>query len=247
MILMELREVTLLNFDNTYREQPQLSRVANQWIELQDIPGTNLYCSGQAWQKLTERIPEKTGRGITFIGNGNHHYVTYLFLQKFHQPFTLVLFDNHTDSQPLMGSKLLSCGSWVAEALGNLPFLQKVFLVGTCSKSKAFPSRLKNKIVLWLNRQWDQLVSAIPTEDIYISIDKDVLDRADAITNWDQGNMRLADLLAALGRLACRKKVLGVDVCGELPVSPAEVWSHRNELKRNETANLSILQQILSS
>ena len=55
---MELREVTLLNFDNTYQEQPQLSRVANEWIELQDIPGTNLYCSGQAWQKLTERIPE---------------------------------------------------------------------------------------------------------------------------------------------------------------------------------------------
>lgn len=235
-----------MNFDNTYKEQHKLSRFAHEWIELQDIPETNLFCSRQALRKIRERIPEKTGCGITFIGNGNHHYVTYLFLQKIQHPFTLVLFDNHTDSQPLKGSKLLSCGSWVAEALGNLPFLQRVLLVGTCSKSKVFPSRLKDKIVLWLNHQWSQLVSAIPTDDVYISIDKDVLDRSDAMTNWDHGNMRLVELLAALDQLIRHKNVLGMDICGEFPVSPAEVWCHRTELERNEAANLSILQFVFS-
>ena len=47
---MELREVTLLNFDNTYQEQPQLSRVANEWIELQISP------------EPTSIVPDKHGK-----------------------------------------------------------------------------------------------------------------------------------------------------------------------------------------
>ena len=60
-----------------------------------------------------------------------------------------------------------------------------------------------------------RVLPAIETEAIYITIDKDVLCVSDADTNWDQGQMRLADLLNWLGTLARRHKVVGLDVIGD--------------------------------
>ncbi|MGA9173847.1 MAG: arginase family protein, partial [Thermoactinomyces sp.] len=78
-----------------------------------------------------------------------------------------------------------------------------------------------------------------------ISIDKDVLDRTFAVTNWDQGNMHLRELVIALQTLVQQKNVLGIDICGELPVTPADVWLHAEQLHLNEQANLAILQSVL--
>ncbi|MCW5748223.1 MAG: arginase [Alphaproteobacteria bacterium] len=75
----------------------------------------------------------------------------------------------------------------------------------------------------------DELCSRLPTDAIWISIDKDVLRAEDAATNWDQGAMPLSALTSALARLACRRRVLGVDVCGEY--APPR---HRNLRKRFE-------------
>ena len=44
----------------------------------------------------------------------------------------------------------------------------------------------------------DQMIASLPTEAIWITIDKDVLASEDAATNWDQGGMRLTHLLQAL-------------------------------------------------
>lgn len=60
-----------------------------------------------------------------------------------------------------------------------------------------------------------ELVAAIPTASIWLTIDKDVLGRADACTNWDQGELPFGHLLAAVERLAGERRVLGVDVCGD--------------------------------
>lgn len=61
----------------------------------------------------------------------------------------------------------------------------------------------------------DDLVATIPTGDIWLSIDKDVLGRDEALTNWDQGDLPLTHLLGAIERLAGARRVVGVDVCGD--------------------------------
>lgn len=61
----------------------------------------------------------------------------------------------------------------------------------------------------------DDLVEAIPTRAIWLTIDKDVLAEADAATNWDQGALPLDHLLQAVERLAEAREVVGVDVCGD--------------------------------
>ena len=75
----------------------------------------------------------------------------------------------------------------------------------------------------------DNLIQSLPTEAIWITVDKDVLASEDAATNWDQGGMRLTHLLQAIRALATSKRVLGIDICGEFAKAP-----HHNLLKRWE-------------
>ncbi|MQT14851.1 hypothetical protein [Segnochrobactrum spirostomi] len=61
----------------------------------------------------------------------------------------------------------------------------------------------------------DDLSRRIPTHDVWITLDKDVFAPADAVTNWDQGEMRLAHAAALIRTVASRHAVVGVDVCGD--------------------------------
>lgn len=240
------RDVTLLNFDDVYPMQRQLSRMADEWIELNDIRGTNLFCTDRARAEISRRLSRRKGRGITFIGNGNFHYVTYFFMKEIKEPFTLILFDNHTDAKPPGDFPgLITCGSWVNEAV-KLPQVKKVFLIGVDAERNLPLRENREKIVLWpVPGDEEELISAIPTKNVYISIDKDVLDRHFAATNWDHGTMHLQSLLKILRTIIRNKHVLGMDVCGELPVPPAEAWCHTHQLQLNERANLAILESVL--
>jgi len=61
----------------------------------------------------------------------------------------------------------------------------------------------------------DFLPARIPTADVYVTIDKDVLRNADAGTNWDQGRTSLSFLKAMLTRVAAHHRVIGADVVGD--------------------------------
>lgn len=76
----------------------------------------------------------------------------------------------------------------------------------------------------------DAVVAALPTEAVWITLDKDVLPEREALTNWDQGRMPLDAVLAVIKAVGARKRVLGADVCGEY--SPP---LHRNLFKRIES------------
>lgn len=91
--------VTMLNFDGTYRPQKRLFRFPHEWIDLSDVPETNLYCSGEALAEIERRLRRRRMRGAVLIGNGNFHYVSYLLIKEMKEPFTLVLFDHHTDAE----------------------------------------------------------------------------------------------------------------------------------------------------
>jgi len=239
----------MLNFDGPYLMQPRLRRHADRWVELGDIPGTNLLCAEEALAEIRRRLPAGRGRGITFIGSGNYHYVTLLLLEKIDRPFALVLFDRHAD---ILGGRgglgLLSCGNWVAMAMDRLPMLQEVHIVGADDEDVRGTPPSRGRIRFWpAESDPERLASALDGLDVYISIDKDVLNRESAVTNWDQGEMplgRLRDLLRAVTR---RARVIGVDVCGECPASSTDLWRPVFAHRRNEKANLAILDALESA
>ena len=81
-------------------------------------------------------------------------------------------------------------------------------------------------------QNWDgfllDLVSRLPTERVWITIDKDVLSPDYATTNWDQGKMTLAHLVSAIKVIG--RRLAGLDVCGD-----RSVLRHANILKRIES------------
>ncbi|WP_337270520.1 arginase family protein [Oryzifoliimicrobium ureilyticus] len=61
----------------------------------------------------------------------------------------------------------------------------------------------------------DRLLDRINTEDVYITIDKDALCLSDAVTNWDQGSMRLPYVLSIISEIGARHRIIGADVIGD--------------------------------
>ncbi len=72
--------------------------------------------------------------------------------------------------------------------------------------------------------------------DIYISIDKDVLSENEYKTNWDQGNMSVEELFVILEQICRERKVIGIDVCGEMDLAYAHEnpqWNITNNIVNN--------------
>jgi len=114
----------------------------------------------------------------------------------------------------------------------------------------------------------ERILPTIPTDTVYLTIDKDVLVEPESFTNYPgyQGTMTLDELLAAVSLIGKRKRILGVDVCGE--GSHASVrgylfkrfyawkkdrkiqlsaFSSPENTRMNEDANLKILERLQES
>ncbi len=164
-------------------------------LDCRDLDGTRCYLDDFSKEELVRRIKDFGYTGIHFIDSGNYHYLSLLWLMKIDQDFNLILFDYHPDNQPPSFGQITSCGGWVLEAEETLSHLKNVFTYGVDEGIA---------------------INQIPTDlPLYISIDKDILSTIDAITDWDQGNMTLSQMIEMLNELFENHEILGVDICGD--------------------------------
>lgn len=228
-----------------------------EWIDFSDLEGCQGYCSIDSLRKIQTRLKKRRHRSITLIGNGNYHYVTYLLLSEIRQPFSLILFDHHTDLEQTGDTPLITCGSWVSIALKTLPLLNRVMIIGAHPFNQRLVTDIPDKVTIISEKDLIRLstteivgsiLSLLPDLPIYISVDKDVLNRDNAITNWDQGSMTLRQLLDVIRELKRTRRILGVDICGELPLSPVDFLSDNRvrHLKKNEIANKAIVDTLIA-
>lgn len=233
--------ITVLDFDHVYRYQSFLKQQKCNWVDLQSIAHTNLFCSKKTLQKIANILKKSPKNKITLIGSGNYHYITYIFLSFINKPFTLVLFDHHTDTLKSPSTEFITCGSWVLAALENIPQLKKVIIIGVNEEGKKFmPTSFSQKVRLYSKTLLQNnftptirtLINEIATEDVYISIDKDVLDQNEAMTAWDHGKMTLEQLVTILKKIMIHKQIHMIDICGEYPISPSNEFS-KNVIKAN--------------
>jgi arginase family enzyme len=274
-------KIVILNFDDTLVPQRQLLVFPHEWIELKDIRGKKMCAEPTALRRIAEKINQKTEQKIILLGSGDFHYVTYLLMMRIKQPFTLLLFDNHSELMSSFSSSLISCGSWVAASLKNLHFLKQVVVLGANARTfcHADPSFLPKVVYApygRLGRDLDEqlpsylqqflkrfppitelgietavrrILASVPTPAVYVSIDKDVLAPQDAVTNWDQGMMTLEELLVALKEISERKRLLGVDICGEMPLDSLELMKAKGWkiVEKNMRANYEIISLFLEA
>ena len=126
--------------------------------------------------------------------------------------------------------------------------------------------RYAQGFIYWRNlceRELDEAISAmiaeIPTEAVWISVDKDVLPESEVVTNWDQGQMPLDALLRFVRATVAQRRVIGADICGEyaplVHANPFKRWEarldqpHRTDvaaarLSDNERVNRALLAAI---
>lgn len=240
-----------MNFSGIYKQQQfwQTGEIQRNisWVEVQELPGSNCYCDGDAMETLRQKLEEFDADGIHFIDSGNYHYMSRIWLEKLNTPFRLVVFDNHTDMQPPAFGGLLSCGGWVAASLEELPLLKEVLLVGPDQEAFDQTEPVLREKVRFLSREklgemtleekvsfFEELTAELPT---YLSVDKDVLCPEEASTTWSQGEMTLEELCQFVKILLEKQDILGMDVCGECDQDACE-GDHLNDLANRKLLEL---------
>ncbi len=222
---MEKIQVYIMNFTHAYEQEPFMNDQGFQWINCTEISETECYCSVKAEKSIRQKIAPYTPRGIHFIDSGDYHYISKLWTDKIEYPYSLIIFDHHTDMQPALCENLLSCGCWVKSILDSNPFCQEVYLIGVADdlikgvKATQYKNRLFFLSETDLKRKATkkQLAHMQIDTPIYISIDKDVLSPQFAVTNWDQGSLSLKELKELLQIILNKQRIIGIDICGECP------------------------------
>lgn len=156
--------IQVLEFDRWYRKQEIFENAWSDWIDFTKLEGTNGYCDEEAVQIIMKQTapymtdPEKWqgGMPVTWIGNGNYHYTAYLLMNQLKKPFSLIVFDHHTDMQPSFFAELLSCGSWILHALESVSFLKEIVLLGV--KEELLEALSDNPDICFSDREENSLV-----------------------------------------------------------------------------------------
>ena len=192
-------------------------------IDCTDIMGINGYCDYQAGKIIRKRIGRFPLKGIHFIGSNNYHYISKFWIDRIKIPFSLVLFDHHSDMQSGMIDGLLSCGNWVKFLLDKNSYLQKVFLIGTSQTSvSSIKEKYPGKWSVFSEKdvgnkdKWEKFFKDNIYGPVYVSIDKDVLSSKYAVTGWEQGKMNLSEIKECMTDIFRTGNVIGADVCGDI-------------------------------
>lgn len=215
-------------------------------FDFRDLEGTGCYCDAEAGAVLARAARDFGPEGVHWIDTGDFHYISKFFLDAVGEPFELLLLDHHSDRQESAFGGILSCGSWVAEALASNPNLKSVVSIGPQEgASSAAPE--SSELEVTPGGVPGLRDTASSTElPLYISIDLDVLDPEVFATNWDQGSMSAEQLEETLSAFRARR-ILGVDICGGLTsekgATPATLYrnfSYRRRLTAFLCDNLHI-------
>ena len=244
------KQTIIMDFSGIYREESFFeNREEVCWLDCRDISGVNGYCSDDAQEEIRKRIQEYRYEGIHFLDSGNNHYLSKFWLEKIQEPFSLVVFDHHTDMQESAFFGMLSCGSWIKAVLETNPYVKEVCVVGPPKQAvKQCESKLVSKVVFVTQEElqekkletWKTFLENGKNLPVYISIDKDVLSPEDARTNWDQGDMRLETLEQMTEHIVKVRSVLGGDICGENPQDTSKMIGNE-ECHINNKTNLKLL------
>ena len=192
---------------------------------MKDISGRNMYCTDDAYDEIRGRLqklpfPE---RGIHFIDTGNYHYMSRIFTSFIDQKYDLILIDNHNDMQRAGLGDILSCGSWALDVLEKDDHLSSLYVYGPLVFEKegdVCDISSGDKTVT--GRHYRGLAFSEGKHPVYLSVDKDVLDVKECITNWDQGQLTLDELNLLTDKLLEEKALIGADICGGISETDPE-------------------------
>lgn len=247
-------DILLLDFDSIYDNQSFYEDCDYKVISVKGISGTNSYCDKYGQEQIKEKLRDVSEGSLSFIGSGNYHYVSLFLTEKINEDFTLILFDNHSDIQKPLFEELLSCGGWVREALLKEEHLKQVILIGINDYSKnLIEEKLRDRVIVMAysyiskNPNWYEDLKNFIKYPVYISVDKDVFNEEEVVTNWDQGEMTMEDFKHAFSVIRNNFEILGMDVCGECSIDYKDIEEFERANRKNNSANGKLLEKFKES
>lgn len=130
--------------------------------------------------------------------------------------------------------------------------LQEVVIVGASDKLiRTVPEEYGQRVSFYSEatlaheKGWRNFSSAYIEGPVYLSIDKDVLNPASAVTDWDQGSFSLQELEELLAIVLRKERVVGIDICGECSAT-LTLFEERREATVDSRANKELLKLIQS-
>ena len=235
-------EIGIVDFSGVYEAEGFLSGLQERGllyrlVLLRDLEGTSCYCNPESEAEIFRLLAPVRAAGIRWIDSGDYHYVSKILAEGETEPFTLVLVDNHPDDQEPAFGGVLSCGGWVREMKEKNPLLEGVWTLGPDHRIRNSAGTVDRE----LEGEIDDILAALEGKRVYLSVDKDVMDRNSARTDWGQGTYSLEVLKGWLGEIL-KKDVVAVDLCGEL--TPAK-GATPEDLRVNCETNIELQEFIL--
>ncbi|MGQ9531776.1 MAG: arginase family protein [Desulfotomaculales bacterium] len=221
--------VGILQVDDTYEWQSRLLSVAEYQLLL-PAAGLRYMATRETLEAIAERLANLPAE-LVFLGGGDLHHLAVPLIGRHARrgPLTVVVFDRHPDAFPAPEG-FVSCGSWLREA-ARLSTVRRILVLGAAGEGYTLPP--KTGVVTpqawryWFSRAPNHFEGLLPTENLYLSIDKDVF--SELSTGWGAGEVPVALGLTFLRWVLHRRRVVGADVCGE--VKPRGAWPTLAELR----------------
>lgn len=259
---MIAKHLSIFNFSGVYTSQPGFCDLADSIQDCTGIRSSDCYCDDDAQKQILELLGSTPANGIHFVDSGNYHYMSKLTTDSISENFNLLVFDHHPDMQPPRFEGILSCGGWVKEVLDNNKYVQNILIIGVADhlveelkdEVSQYGERVsfitENDILAWndnaslCNRILDKIRTEWRNLPVYISIDKDALDKQAVVTNWDQGSLSLESLCLSVREIKSKYDIIGVDICGEKG-SDMEFNDSGNTDSINEATNIQLAKLFL--
>ena len=252
---MPLRSPLILDLDGGVLPLPQAQTLAlPQWHDPLRFACRNATLDRFAAEVLA---PLPAQLGTVMLGSGDFHHLSLPLLRRMraHQPFQLVVLDNHPDNMRFPWG--VHCGSWVRRVAMH-PAVSQVHVAGITSQDigsgHAWENYLRplraGKLTYWscgVDTRWAkricaskafrsfpniaELVQALSShlsdwpQDTYLSIDKDVFAPEVVRTNWDQGRMLEKQAIKLIDAL--RGQITGSDITGDVSSWHYATWWKR--------------------
>ena len=189
-------------------------------VDYSAVEGTSCYCTAQ--ETIEKMLPQRLP-AIRFIDSGDYHYMTSILAKREAQPFHLLLLDNHPDNQEAAFGGVLSCGSWVLELEKN-PLCRSILTIGPEGCPTDIPEG-------WLEQKRG--------ERLYISLDKDIMSRDYARTDWSQGEYTYKQIENIIRKASnAGLKIIATDICGELSAAKG---AKEEDFDINRITNIKLL------
>ena len=215
---MENWKLLILEMDSSSKESANFfKRVWTDEIITKEITPFDYVKKETITNQVNEVTKNLEGKILTIYGHGDFHHYTYglcnTIAKTRSDDYAYIHIDNHSGSIDNYNNNL-SCESFVSSILED-PKAKKIILLGARDYSDEEHARIEQKTLINnLKRTTQRALKKIPSQDVYPSLDLDILSETELHAGHDQGILTLNHMINIIRLIKSEKNMVSADMLG---------------------------------